>query len=74
LDYPKLDKAVGRSSDKKWGVYNKRKEVRDKIRKEAGTNAVTQIGDKIVPLDAGTGVLREGGIRTYKKVRKWYGD
>lgn len=70
LDYPVLDKAVGRSAERKWGVYNKRKEVRDKIRKESGSAALTVSGDKAVPTSKDKLVLREKALRTYSNARK----
>jgi len=59
LDYPVIDKAVGRSAETKWEGYNQRKAARDKVRKEAGTNAVSQAGDAIAPADAAT--IRDRG-------------
>ena len=41
LDYPVLDKAVGRSADKKWQDIYSRKEKLDKVRKESGQHEVS---------------------------------
>lgn len=68
LDYPVLDKAVGRSAETRWTGYNERKAKRDKIRKDAGTNSVsvTSSGD-VIPTDSGKLGLRE---KAYKLLRK----
>ncbi len=41
LDYPSLDKAIGRSANRKWKEYGVRKASRDKVRRESGTNAIS---------------------------------
>lgn len=69
LDYPTLDKAVGRSSEKKWGIYNKRKEMRDKVRKETGSPALTTSGNKVAPTSVDKLNLRQKAINTFNKVR-----
>ncbi len=71
LDYPKLDKAVGRSADVKWKHYNARKERRDKARKEVGSNLITTLPDGTVKaVNPSAAKLREKAISTYNKVRK----
>lgn len=70
LDYPILDKAVGRSAEKKWAKYRKRKEDRDKIRKEHNTNALTISGNKVAPTSPDKMVLRDKAIKTFNKARK----
>lgn len=71
VDYPSLDKCIGRSADKKWQNINQRKEARDKIRKEAGTNAISQTPDgKDVPADPNVLKTREKAIKLYKKALK----
>jgi putative FmdB family regulatory protein len=70
LDYPSLDKAVGRSASKKWTEYDERKAVRDKVRKEAGTNSVTVAGDTAVPSDSKVLDARAKGLRTWSRARK----
>lgn len=70
LDYPSVDKAVGRSSGKRWSSFNERKAKRDKIRKEAGTNLVSRQGDSVVPLAPGAASVRERAMNTFNKVKK----
>lgn len=70
LDYPVLDKAVGRSAARKWEKYNKRKEARDKFRKQTGSTALTVSGNKIVPTSPDKLALREKAINTFNKVRR----
>jgi len=69
LDYPNVDKAVGRSSSKKWEYYNERKSVRDKARRELGTNAVRQVDNVITALGSETGKFREQGLKTLQKAK-----
>lgn len=69
LDYPVLDKAIGRSSEKKWGIYQQRKQLRDKIRREAGTNAIAQIGNKITPMTKQHLEVREKGLKLFKRAK-----
>jgi putative FmdB family regulatory protein len=70
LDYPKLDKAVGRSADKKWTRIRQEQAVRDKIRKESGSVALAKVGDTVVPANAENLKVREMALNTYKKVSK----
>lgn len=70
LDYPSLDKAIGRSSDKKWGVYNERKKARDKVRKATGKNAVAQVGDKVTPLSVSDLNVRSKAMALLSKAKK----
>lgn len=68
LDYPTLDKAIGRSSSVKWKHYNERKAERDKVRKEAGTNVMSTSPDgQSVPSDAATVQLRDQAYKTFSK-------
>lgn len=68
LDYPKLDKAIGRSASVKWQQYGQRKADRDKVRKEAGTNSLTTTPDgKPIPADQTTTYLRDKALRTFSK-------
>jgi len=41
VDYPTLDKAVGRDSAKRWAKISEDQSVRNKIRKENNTNSIT---------------------------------
>lgn len=70
LDYPTLDKAIGRSSNRKWKQIHKEQAARDKIRKETGSNALTQIGDSIKPATKKQLEIREKALKTYKEVKK----
>jgi putative FmdB family regulatory protein len=67
LDYPSLDKAIGRSAEKKWVEYDKRKKARDKIRKETGTNAISTAGGSPAPADKQVMKVRETGLKTWQK-------
>jgi hypothetical protein len=68
IDYPTLDKAVGRSADKKWQGINQRKEARDKVRRESGTNAISQTPDgKNIPADPAVLQTREQALKSCKK-------
>lgn len=69
LDYPTLDKAVGRSANQKWQTFHEEKEKRDKVRREAGQHAVTQVGDQIVPTPADKLKVREYAIRTFNAAK-----
>lgn len=70
LDYPVIDKAVGRSAEVKWQEYDRRKEQRDKVRRESGTNAVSQDGDRIAPLADGAVRDREKAMTLLEKAKK----
>lgn len=70
LDYPTLDKAIGRSSEKKWAEFNRRKAERDQIRKDAGTNSLSTAGGNVAPADPGIMKHRETGLRTMSKAKK----
>lgn len=73
LDYPRLDKAIGRSANVKWSQYNDRKAARDKVRKESGNNQVSVTPDgKVLPSDVGTKVIREKAMGTFSKVKRAY--
>ena len=41
FDYPSLDKAVARSSEKRWDFNRKRQSKLNKVRQESGVHAVT---------------------------------
>jgi putative FmdB family regulatory protein len=56
LDYPKLDKAVGRSSEKKWEKARELQGKISKVRKESGSQAVS-IGSDGVPVSAPTSLM-----------------
>ena len=42
LDYPTLDKAIARSSEKRWTRINSEQAERDKIRRETGSIAISK--------------------------------
>ena len=69
LDYPSVDKAVGRSSTKKWEYYNARKAARDKARRELGVNAIKQIDNVVIPLDKQSSKIRDQGLGTLLKAK-----
>jgi predicted nucleic acid-binding Zn ribbon protein len=69
LDYPTLDKAVGRSSNQKWQEFNEEKEKRDKVRQESGQHAITQVGDQISPTPADKLKVREHAIRAFNEAK-----
>lgn len=70
LDYPSVDKAVGRSSAKRWDAFNAKKAERDRVRRESGTNSISTIGGKPVPIDPTVAKVREGAISTFNAVKK----
>lgn len=52
VDYPVLDKAVGRSANQKWDKIHKDQAVRDKVRKDTGSSALTDTGNGYVATSA----------------------
>lgn len=70
LDFPILDKAVGRSAEQKWAKYRERKAARDEVRKQLGTNSISTIDNKVVPADPTTLQLREKALTTLKKAKE----
>lgn len=70
LDYPSIDKAVGRSAAKRWKGVKERKAERDKIRRESGTNMITEIGGKPKPLDPKVADLRSKAMVAYNNTKK----
>lgn len=71
LDYPKLDKAVGRSASKKWEIYDARKNVRDKVRREAGSNSIALSSEgKLVAADKKSLDQREKAFSTFKAAKE----
>lgn len=69
LDYPTLDKAVGRSAAQKWKTFHEEKEKRDKVRHETGQHAVTQVGDRVEPTSPEKLKLREQAIRVFNEAK-----
>jgi putative FmdB family regulatory protein len=71
LDYPTLDKAVARSSEKRWKHHNERQAEINRVRKEAGAYAVTtDTAGNVRPTDNKTLEVRSKAIDTMKKVMK----
>lgn len=74
LDYPTLDKAVGRSANRRWKEYHERKAARDAARRKLGTNTITTDGlssdSKILPVNNGHLGNREKGIKLFKRTLK----
>lgn len=73
LDYPTLDKAIGRSSNRKWKEYQERKAYRDRVRREAGTNALTTDGETAVAADPARMDARAKAFTTLQKAKKTAG-
>jgi putative FmdB family regulatory protein len=71
LDYPALDKAVGRSAAQRWEVQHAKQAARDKVRKETGATAVSETSDGVVkPVAASDMKIREKAIETFTKAIK----
>jgi putative FmdB family regulatory protein len=70
LDYHTLDKAIGRSANRKWKMYDARKAERDKVRKESGTNAITVDGNNIAPADPVRMEIRKKAMNTMSRAKK----
>jgi len=70
LDYPSLDKAIGRSSNRKWKEFSARKQERDKVRRESGSNALSVSPDgQITSLDARTLDVRDRAFKIFKNAK-----
>lgn len=70
LDYPSLDKAIGRSANRKWKEFRARKQERDRVRKESGSNALAIGPDgRAMPLDAKALDVRERAFKILKKAK-----
>jgi hypothetical protein len=68
LDYPTLDKAVARSSEKKWGMIKERQKSINEARKSLNTNAIASNSDgSYSAVDKSVLKTREDGIGTFKK-------
>jgi putative FmdB family regulatory protein len=70
LDYPSLDKAVARSSEAKWKKYQQEQNKRVQIRREAGTNALSQAGGQVVPADSRVMEDRNKAFGLYRKAKR----
>jgi hypothetical protein len=71
LDYPSLDKAVGRSANRKWKTYDAEKVERFKVRKQAGTHALSidPSTGRPIPADNNTMKIREKALKTFKQIK-----
>jgi putative FmdB family regulatory protein len=65
LDYPKLDKAIGRSANKRWERINKDQTTRDKIRKDTKSDALAKDGNTFIPASTSGLQIREMGLARY---------
>lgn len=74
LDYPVLDKAIGRSSAKRWERIRGEQAERDKVRKETGAVSLAKIGGQILPANAESVKVREMGLARYLVEKKKAGD
>lgn len=71
LDYPTLDKAIGRSATRKWKDFTERKKARDAARKEFGTSAISVAPDGTMrPLPKGHEEVRANAFRVAKDIHK----
>lgn len=66
LDYPTLDKAVGRSAAQKWSDYDSSQAERNKIRKESGSHALSMGADgSVSPMSKETAAVREKAMSVF---------
>lgn len=70
LDYPSLDKAVGRSANAKWDNINKRQEVRARARRELGTNAITEVNGQVKAVGEKVLKERQKGLEMFKRAKE----
>ncbi len=70
LDYPSLDKAIGRSANRRWKDYGLKKEARDQVRRQAGSVAIMETKDGPRPADEATVKGREAGLKMFKAAKK----
>jgi len=70
-DNPSLDIAVGRSANRKWEAYDADRVERAKIRRQAGTHALSidPSTGKPVPADNNTMQIREKALTTFKRIK-----
>ena len=78
LDYPVLDKAIGRSSAKRWDRINREQAERDKVRKETGAVAISKTVTKeaniLAPASTESVKVREMGVARYLVEKRKAGD
>jgi len=78
LDYPVLDKAIGRSSAKRWERIRREQAQRDKVRKETGAVALSKVPGKeantFLPANTEGVKVREMGLARYIVEKRKAGD
>lgn len=75
LDYPTLDKAVGRSSEVRWKNIKKRQEYVNQVRKETGSFALTEDSSgNLRPTDSKTLEMRAKAIDAFSKSKSQNSD
>ncbi len=70
LDYPNLDKAIGRSSENKWKNYNEQKDQRDAERRKLGTNSIREENGKISAVESARSETREKAWKLFNEAKK----
>jgi putative FmdB family regulatory protein len=69
FDYPSLDKAVARSSEKRWAFNRQRQEAINKVRQETGTHAVSMDNNgNFVPTNNSILEKRQAAMPVVKKL------
>jgi putative FmdB family regulatory protein len=78
LDYPTLDKAIGRSSAKRWERINREQAARDKVRKETGATSLSKVVSRssttFEPSSTESLKTREMGLARYLVEKRKAGD
>ena len=78
LDYPVLDKAIGRSAAKRWDRINREQAQRNKVRIETGSSAiaktVTKDSTTFAPASTESVRVREMGMARYLVEKRKAGD
>ncbi len=70
LDYPSLDKAIGRSANRKWKAYSKKKEEHDRVRRESGSIEISvDSSGNVFPTDTETLKIRKKALSIFKKAK-----
>ena len=73
-----LDKAIGRSSAKRWERIRREQAQRDQVRKETGSVALSKVPGKeantFVPTDTEGVKVRQMGLSKYLVEKKKAGD
>ena len=70
LDYPSLDKAIGRSSNRKWKAYGKMNEQHNRVRRESGSVEISvDSSGNVFPTDTETLKIRRRALGLFKKAK-----